>query len=68
MGLNVCPTVVVKAPVEVVWSFLANPAKFNEWVDGRVEHMEPEGRGRGRAENQSHRSGIRQEMGRFFHG
>jgi len=43
MGLNVCPAAVVKAPVEVVWSFLANPAKFNEWVDGRVEHMEPEG-------------------------
>src|SRR5947199_245135 len=43
MGLSVCPAAVVKAPVEVVWGFLAYPEKFNEWVDGRVEHIEPAG-------------------------
>jgi len=43
MGLSVCPAAVVKAPVEVVWGYLAYPEKFNEWVDGRVEHIEPAG-------------------------
>src|SRR5213594_2010374 len=48
MGLSVCPAAVVKAPVEVVWGFLAYPEKFNEWVDGRVEHIEPAGPAVGR--------------------
>jgi hypothetical protein len=43
MGLSVCPAAVVAAPVEVVWAFLAYPAKLNEWADGRVEQIEPEG-------------------------
>ncbi|HEY6406813.1 MAG TPA: hypothetical protein VIY29_05030 [Ktedonobacteraceae bacterium] len=42
MGLSVCPAAVVAAPVEVVWELL-QPARFNEWIDGRVEQIEPEG-------------------------
>ena len=42
MGLSVCPAAVVAAPVEVVWEFL-HPENFNEWIDGRVEQIKPEG-------------------------
>lgn len=43
MGLSVCPASVVAAPVEVVWELLANPARYSEWVDGQVDHVEPQG-------------------------
>lgn len=42
MGLNVCPAAIVAAPVEVVWE-MAQPAYFAEWIDGRIERIEPEG-------------------------
>ena len=43
MGLRVCPAAIVAAPVEEVWSLLANPAKYGEWADARVERVVPEG-------------------------
>ena len=43
MGLSVCPAAVVAAPVEVVWEFLAHPARYSEWIDGQVDHVEPPG-------------------------
>ena len=43
MALNVCPAARVAAPVEVVWELLAQPARWNDWVDGHVEQIDPEG-------------------------
>ena len=43
MALSVCPAARVAAPVEVVWELLADPARWNDWVDGRVERIEPAG-------------------------
>jgi hypothetical protein len=43
MSLSVCPMATVAAPVETVWSLLDNPMKFNEWADGKVEWVRPEG-------------------------
>jgi len=43
MGLSVCPAAIVAAPVETVWSLLDNPVQFNEWADGKVEWVKPEG-------------------------
>jgi ligand-binding SRPBCC domain-containing protein len=43
MALNVCPAAIVAAPVETVWSLLDNPLQFNEWADGKVEWVKPEG-------------------------
>jgi hypothetical protein len=43
MTLNVCPAAQVAAPVEVVWDLLADPARWNDWVDGRVRRIEPAG-------------------------
>jgi ligand-binding SRPBCC domain-containing protein len=43
MALNVCPAAIVAAPVETLWSLLDNPVQFNEWTDGKVEWVKPEG-------------------------
>ncbi len=43
MGLSVCPAAIVAAPVEIVWGLLDNPERLDEWADGRVERVEPEG-------------------------
>lgn len=41
MGLSVCPAANVVAPAEMVWALLASAARWDEWVDGRVERAEP---------------------------
>lgn len=45
MGLTVCPTAVVAAPVEVVWENLVQWDRYSEWfsADLQAEHLEPEG-------------------------
>jgi hypothetical protein len=36
MSLESCPTDVVQAPAELVWSLLASPASLDTWIDGRL--------------------------------
>jgi hypothetical protein len=43
MGLSVCPTAVVAAPVEVVWENLVHWERYAEWADVQVERLEPVG-------------------------
>ena len=43
MGVSTCPAANVAAPVEVVWELLANLARYDEWWDAHLEHVEPEG-------------------------
>jgi hypothetical protein len=45
MGLTVCPSAVVMAPVEVVWENLVQWERYSEWfsADLQVERSEPEG-------------------------
>jgi hypothetical protein len=44
MGLTVCPTAVVAAPVEVVWENLVQWERWPKWRnDVQVERSEPEG-------------------------
>ncbi|HEY4026591.1 MAG TPA: SRPBCC family protein, partial [Candidatus Dormibacteraeota bacterium] len=41
--LSVCPSAVVQAPVERVWSLLTRPDGFDLWADAIVVGAEPEG-------------------------
>ena len=43
MGLTVCPSAVVAAPVEVVWRNLVQWERYAEWAGVQVERSEPEG-------------------------
>jgi hypothetical protein len=43
MSLSVCPAARVAAPLELVWSLVADPARWNDWIDGRVARVEPAG-------------------------
>ncbi len=43
MSLNVCPAATVAAPIEYVWDFISNPARYGEWADVRVERIVPDG-------------------------
>jgi hypothetical protein len=43
MALSVCPAARVATPVDVVWGLLAEPARWNDWIDGRVESAHPAG-------------------------
>jgi hypothetical protein len=43
MALNVCPAARVAAPVEIVWDLLADPARWDTWIDGRVQRIAPAG-------------------------
>ncbi|MBV9171026.1 MAG: hypothetical protein JOZ81_13180 [Chloroflexi bacterium] len=43
MGLSVCPSAVVAAPVEVVWRNLVEWERYSEWADVHVERTEPTG-------------------------
>src|SRR6476469_2992897 len=43
MGLSVCPSAVVEAPVEVVWANLVEWERYAEWTDAYVVHSEPDG-------------------------
>jgi len=41
MGLSVCPAATVAAPAEVVWALVSRAARWDDWIDGRVERAEP---------------------------
>ena len=43
MGLSVCPTAIVAAPVEVVWRNLVQWERYLAWSDVQPERIEPEG-------------------------
>jgi hypothetical protein len=43
MAFAVCPTDVVKAPVEVVWALLTTPAGWGSFFDAEVLSVEPPG-------------------------
>ena len=43
MGLTVCPTAVVAAPVEMVWKNLIQWERYAEWADVKAERLEPAG-------------------------
>jgi hypothetical protein len=45
MGLTVCPSAIVAAPVEVVWENLVQWERYSEWfsADLLVKRSEPEG-------------------------
>ncbi len=43
MGLTVCPTAVVAAPVGLVWANLVQWERYPDWADVQPERIEPEG-------------------------
>jgi hypothetical protein len=43
VGLTVCPTTVVAAPVKVIWENLVHWERYADWADVQVERLEPEG-------------------------
>lgn len=43
MGLSVCPSAVVAAPVGRVWELLTNPEGFDSWADATLVAAEPYG-------------------------
>jgi len=43
VSLRVCPIAPVYAPIDQVWSFLAKPANFALWWDGKTRSIEPAG-------------------------
>ena len=44
MGLTICPTAIVAAPVESVWELLSEPTLYDQWWDARMERIVPEGK------------------------
>jgi hypothetical protein len=43
MAHTSCPTTIVNAPVEIVWSLLTRPEKWGDFYDVRVTSVEPAG-------------------------
>jgi ligand-binding SRPBCC domain-containing protein len=43
MPVNVCPSTVVAAPVEMVWSLLMRPETYDLWWDAHTVRITPEG-------------------------
>ncbi len=43
MSFSTCPTATVNAPVEMVWSLLANPIRYDLWWEVRTRSIVPEG-------------------------
>ena len=43
MGLSVCPTAIVAAPVELVWANLVQWERYSDWADVHVASLEPDG-------------------------
>lgn len=43
MPVSVCPSAVVAAPAEVVWSLLMQPETYDLWPDAHIERVTPEG-------------------------
>ncbi len=44
MGVSLCPTDIINAPIEKVWSFLSEPANYALWWGVRTRSIVPEGR------------------------
>lgn len=43
MALNVCPAARVKAPLDLVWSYLCEPRNYANWLDATVVGISPDG-------------------------
>ena len=43
MGLSVCPSATVAAPVEMVWANLVQWERYSDWADVQVASLEPDG-------------------------
>ena len=43
MGVSVCPTAVIDAPIERVWALVADPAQWEQWADATLEYADPPG-------------------------
>ena len=41
--LYVCPSAVIEAPIERVWTLLTRPESFDLWVDAKLVAAEPDG-------------------------
>ena len=43
MGLSTCPIADVQAPIERVWSYLAQPSNYSLWWDAKTVSIAPAG-------------------------
>jgi hypothetical protein len=43
VAFNTCPVAIVDAPIDQVWSLLANPAQYDSWWDAQTRSIVPEG-------------------------
>ena len=43
MAVSVCPTAVIAAPIERVWSLIVDPAQWARWADASLDHADPPG-------------------------
>jgi uncharacterized protein YndB with AHSA1/START domain len=43
VGLSVCPSAVVAAPLDRVWDLLTRPEGFDKWADATLVSAEPDG-------------------------
>ncbi len=44
MGISVCPSAIVAAPLETVWEEFSDPTIYDEWWEARTQRIEPEGK------------------------
>lgn len=44
MSVSACPMDIINAPMEEVWTFLAEPANYALWWDAQTRSIVPEGR------------------------
>ena len=43
MGVSTCPIATVDAPVDLVWSLLGDPSRYDLWWEVRTRSIIPEG-------------------------
>lgn len=43
MTVSVCPSENSRAPVSAVWSLLADPRAYHQWIDAYVDSIMPDG-------------------------
>jgi hypothetical protein len=43
MSFNTCPVATVDAPIDQVWSLLANPVQYARWWDAQTRSIVPDG-------------------------
>ena len=58
MSFSTCPIATVGAPVERVWSLLANPASYARWWDAETRTITPEGPARPRQQITARTRGL----------